>query len=355
VKRQIAIACIVLSVVVTGSSRGGQPVSPEAHRAAPALAFDPTRDLAAWQAELRGRLSELLALPARRDTAIRATLRREAQTDRYRLDRIELEVEPGQTMPGYLLVPTSGKPPFPVMICLQGHSPGVHISIGRAGTDADRRAIEGGRDLALQAVAHGWAAVAIEQRGFGRRAVPGVACNELALRELLAGRPLLGQRVADVQRTIDFIATRPELDASRIGCMGNSTGGTVSFYAACVDPRIRVAVVSCSFGTFESTWLHAKHCACGYVPGILKWADMPDLAGLVAPRYLILVAGRQDPLARFDGVQQGYARARRIFTAAGCPGHVALLAADGSHRFYPELAWPAVEKALAETKQNPQD
>ena len=59
-----------------------------------------------------------------------------------------------------------------------------------------------------------------------------------------------------------------------------------------MDERIRLAVVSCSFGTYESTWLYEKHCACGYLPGILKLADMPDLAGLIAPRHLILVAGK---------------------------------------------------------------
>jgi pimeloyl-ACP methyl ester carboxylesterase len=91
-------------------------------------------------------------------------------------------------------------------------------------------------------------------------------------------------------RAIDFLATQPDLDMGRIGCMGNSMGGTVSFYAARVDPRIRLVVVSCSFCTFADSWLSRPHCVCGYLPGILQAADTPDLAGLIAPRHLLIVA-----------------------------------------------------------------
>ena len=144
-------------------------------------------------------------------------------------------------MPGYLLRPKGARAPHPVMICLQGHSPGMHISIGRARNEREQKSIEGGRDLALQAVARGWAALVIEQRGVGVRAVPGASCNDAALRALHLGRPLTGQRVFDVRRAVDFIATQPDLDSARVGCIGNSTGGTVSFYAAAgVADRVRL-------------------------------------------------------------------------------------------------------------------
>ena len=204
----------------------------------------------------------------------------------------------------------------------------------------------GGRDIALQAVANGWAALAIEQRAFGLRAEKGVRCLDAALRSLHRGRPLTGQRVLDVIRAVDFIATQPDLDSTRIGCMGNSMGGTVSFYAACVEPRIGLAVVSCSFCTFADSWLSLPHCACGYLPGIMQVADMPDLGGLIAPRRLLIVAGKKDDIARFEGVEQGFRRTREIFSAAGCGDRVELLAAEGGHQFYPELAWPAVAKVM---------
>jgi len=329
---------------------GSQAVARDLRRAdpeRPELAFDADRDFPAWQTELRGRLCDIMAIPGTWNRSVQPTIRRDSATDVYTMDRVEFETEPGQVVPGYLLLPRKGRPPFPVMICLQGHSPGMHISIGRGTTKQEIASIQGGRDIAIQAVQHGWAALAIEQRAFGERAIKEVPCGDVALRELLKGRPLTGQRVFDVLRAVDFIVTRPELDAARIGCMGNSAGGTISFYAACVDQRIRLAVVSCSFGTFESTWLYKRHCACGYLPGLLKVADMPDLAGLIAPRHLILVAGKKDGIARFDGVQEGYRLAKRAFVAAGCADRVVLLAAEGGHQFYPELAWPVIQKTLA--------
>jgi hypothetical protein len=174
-----------------------------------------------------------------------------------------------------------------------------------------------------------------------------VKCNDAALRALHRGRPLTGQRVADVMRAIDFIRTRRDLDAARIGCLGNSTGGTVSFYAAAMDPRIALAVVSCAFCTFEDSWLSLPHCACGYLPGIMPVADMPDIGGLVAPRRLLIVAGRNDPLARLSGVQTGVRRMEEMFAAAGSRSHVRLVVGEGGHQFYPQLAWPVVKEWMS--------
>jgi hypothetical protein len=311
----------------------------------PVLRFQAGQDFEAWQSALRRRLREILVLP-RSEGPLNAVIEPDADNERYTMDRIRFDAEPGQVVTGFLLRPKRITAPVPVMICLQGHSPGVHISIGRAHNAAEREAIAGGRDLALQAVENGWAALAIEQRGFGTRAESGVRCNDAALRALHGGRPLTGQRVFDVMRTIDFIATQRDLDVSRIGCVGNSTGGTVSFYAAAIDLRINLAVVSCSFCTFEDSWLSLPHCACGYLPGITQVADMPDLGGLIAPRRLLIVAGKKDPLARYAGVEQGFQRTREIFAAAQVGDRVRLVAGEGGHQFYPELAWPVVAELI---------
>jgi dienelactone hydrolase len=316
--------------------------------AAPALGFRRGVDIGAWQTELRARLRSILALPAAARGPLEARVARHRETAQYTMDRIQFTAEPGEVVPGWLLKPKSARGPLPVMICLQGHSPGMHISIGEARNEAERKSIAGGRDLALQAVANGWAALVIEQRAFGERAAPGTKCNDAALYAFHRGRPLTGQRVFDVMRAIDFAATQPGLDAKRIGCIGNSTGGTISFYAACVEPRIALAVVSCSFCTYEDSWLSIPHCACGYLPGIVSVADMPDLAGLVAPRRLLIVAGREDNLARIAGVERGYRHAREIFAAAGAADRVRLVIGEGGHQFYPKEAWPVIGEMARE-------
>lgn len=310
--------------------------------AKPALAYRPGLDVGHWQTGLRARLRSILMLPSASNAPLAERVERHRETAQYTMDRIQFTAEPGEVVPGWLLRPKGVTGRLPVMICLQGHSPGMHISIGEARSEAERKSIAGGRDLGLQAVAHGWAALVIEQRAFGERARPGVKCNDAALFALHQGRPLTGQRVFDVMRAIDFVATRRDLDPARIGCIGNSTGGTVSFYAACVEPRIALAVVSCSFCTYEDSWLSIPHCACGDLTGIVPIADMPDLAGLVAPRRLLIVAGREDNLARIAGVEQGYRHARGIFAAAGVPDRVRLVVGEGGHQFYPKEAWPVI-------------
>jgi dienelactone hydrolase len=312
----------------------------------PRLKFKAGRDFTAWQTELRAQLAGILALPVRHGGPLDAVVESETDHDGYRMQRVRFTAEPGEVVPGYLLRPKSTSVPLPVMICLQGHTPGMHISIGQAKNEREKDALAGGRDLALQAVARGWAALVIEQRAFGERAERNVSCNDAALRAMHRGRPLTGQRVFDVMRAIDFAATQPGLDLKRLGCMGNSTGGTVSFYAACIDPRIALAVVSCAFCTFEDSWLSLPHCACGYLPGIMQTADMPDLAGLIVPRRLLIVAGRKDPLARIEGVEKGVRRAQDIFAAGGATGRVRLVIGEGGHQFYPELAWPVVAEMI---------
>jgi len=316
-------------------------------RTTPAMPFDPAADFGDWQTRLRKRLVDILALPAGPHGPLDARIERQEKNEQYTLDRLEFTSEPGEVVPGYLLLPKNGQPPYPVMICLQGHSPGMHISIGRANTQRDQRSIDGGRDIAVQAVARGWAAFAIEQRGFGERAEKGVACRDASLRALHCGRPITGGRVLDVMRAIDLIESRTDLDERRVGCMGNSAGGTVTFYAACVEPRIRLAVVSCAFCPFAHSWLALPaRCACGYLPGIYAVADMPDLAGLIAPRHLLVVAATRDSLAPVESVQRGFQTVQAAFQAAGVPDHARLVVGDGGHQFYPEIAWPVIQAVL---------
>jgi len=253
----------------------------------------------------------------------------------------------GETVPGYLLVPKNIPPPYPVMICLQGHAPGMYISLGEFHNEKERKLIEGGRDLALQAIDKGWAALVIEQKGFGERQKDSLSCNHQSLQELLNGRSMLGQRVYDISRAVDLIYAQDSLDNSKIGIIGNSSGGTTGYYAAAIDERIDLAVVSCSFGTFETSWLKYPHCACGYLPGLLEIADMPDIAQLIAPRNLILVAGSQDYLADIEGVKEGFKITKDFYKNQGATDKLKLIIGEGGHQFYPEETWPEVQKVKA--------
>lgn len=311
-------------------------------------------NFAQWQAALSARLRELLGLPEKR-ASTSLLWETEEVFEHGVIRRFSYSPEPDVHVPAYFLTPKNGLPPFPVAICLQGHSSGMHISLGRPVSDGDRRTIKGGRDFAIQAVRRGYAAAVIEQRGFGERrygdaALDATGCHHAAMNALITGRTLLGERVLDVMGAIDAIAPLPEVDAKRLFCLGNSGGGTVSYYASAVDSRIHLTVPSCAVCEYGDSIAPIHHCACNYLPHALEWFEMSDLAGLIAPRPLIVVAGRQDPIFPYAGVLRSFANIEAIYHAAGAEGKCRLVIGPEGHRFYPEEAWPIIEELLQGTQ-----
>jgi fermentation-respiration switch protein FrsA (DUF1100 family) len=83
------------------------------------------------------------------------------------------------------------------------------------------------------------------------------------------------------------------------------------------------------------------------VPGLLSVAEMDDVAGLIAPRPFLAVAGRLDPIFPYPAVQAAYDRLRRIYRAAGAEAWCRLRTGDGGHRYYKAGVWPFVREALS--------
>jgi len=302
----------------------------------------------AWRKALKSKLSELLG---RKPVKVKPNVKVEYEIDcgAFIDRRFVFSAEAGVEVPCHLLVPKEAPSPLPLMICLQGHSTGMHISLGRPKYEGDAESIAGGRDFALQAVREGFAALALEQRCFGERSdsrpkearTVNSSCHHASMCELLVGRTMLGLRVWDVSRAIDALGEFEGLDMDRIACMGNSGGGTVSYYAACTDDRIKAVMPSCSVCTFKSSIGAVDHCQCNYIPGIMNYVEMGELAGLIAPKSLLVVAGRKDPIFPIAGVKECFASVQAIYKAEGHPANCRLVLGPDGHVFYPDLAWPA--------------
>lgn len=317
-------------------------------------------DVAAWQRRLRRRLVRLLG----DSPAARAPLRpRRLWRREHPLGSIEKVVftsERQADVPAYVCLPATARPPYPFMIALQGHSTGMHNSIGvHLEDEAQPKEIEGDRDFGIGCMRRGIAALCIEQRAFGERAEKlqqarsSHPCHDAAMHSLMLGRTLIGERVYDVDRAIDYLAARGDADLARVGVMGNSGGGTISLFAAAVLPRIRFAMPSCYFCTFKASIMSIYHCADNYVPGLLKVAEMSDVLGLFAPRPVVVVAGRDDPIFPLAGVRQGFRELRRIYAACGAERHCHLVVGNGGHRFYADEAWPAMLKEIGTVSGRP--
>jgi len=313
-------------------------------------------DVGKWQSKLRGKIKELIGdMPGKRiPLNVRSVWK--TRNEYGTVEKIVYASEPFSDVPAYICLPANAKPPYSVAICLQGHSTGMHNSIG-VGRDNEKKKIkvEGDRDYAIGCMKRGIAALCIEQRSFGLRrelrqkAVSPHGCHDAVMHSLQLGKTLLGERVYDVDRGIDYLSGRNDINMKSICIMGNSGGGTVSVYAAALLPRISFAMPSCSFCTFRDSIMSIYHCSDNYVPGIMKYAEMADVMGLFAPKPLVIVCGKDDEIFPVTAVKKAFFELRRIYKAAGAEKHCHLVIGQEGHRFYADKAWPVM---LSEMKKH---
>ena len=319
----------------------------------PSLAYSGDH-VKAWQRRLRGKLCELLGLDLTDEHIplnVRSIWKREHKLGT--IEKIAFASEPYSDVLAYACLPKGVEPPYAWFICLQGHSTGMHNSIAIALEDETKVIkVPGDRDFALGCMRRGIAALCIEQRSFGERgeyvqeARSTHPCHDATMQAILLGKTLIGERVFDVDRGIDYLHTRDDVDRKRIGVMGNSGGGTISLFSAAALPRLNFAMPSCYFCTFRDSVMSIYHCADNYVPGLLKYAERADVMGLFAPKPVVIVAGKDDPIFPVSGVRKAFRHLQSIYEAAGAAERCHLVIGPEGHRFYAELAWPKMMKEV---------
>jgi dienelactone hydrolase len=303
-----------------------------------------------WQYRLRRKLYELVGLMPDKRVNLNVRQLWKKQHEFGTIEKIVFTSEPYADVPAYFCFPHHVNKPYPVMICLQGHNTGMHNSIAaKQNNECRSQEIEGDRDYAIACMEHGIGSLCLEQRAFGERSEllqnrssGSLGCHNAAMRSLFLGRTLIGERVFDVDRAIDYLSTRIDVDTKRIGIMGDSGGGTISIYAAAMLKRITLAVPSCSFCTFVDSIMSIRHCADNYVPKLFLYAEMADIMGLFAPKPVIIVAGRDDPIFPVKAVHRAFKNLKRIYAAADSSDRCHLIIGAAGHRFYAEKSWPII-------------
>ena len=308
----------------------------------PLLSFDEKKPLSEQKERILEKFTQLIKIPPKETNPLPIIEYEDTSNEDFDEIRFCFESEKDFFVPAHMLIPKKRSEKMPVVICLQGHSPGMHVSLGReAYPGKNKIAVAGDRDFCLQAVKRGYVAIALEQRGFGElnfSEKPNF-CHELSCQALLMGRTLIGERVRDVMALIDAMEEFTFIDMSRIGIMGNSGGGTTSYFAACVDERSKVSMPSSSFCTFVDAWGSLYHCSCGYVPKMLEYMEMPDMAMMIAPRHLVVVNGIYDHIQPFSAAEKAYEKVKSIYSASGAPDNCSMVVGDEGHRFYADKAW----------------
>jgi dienelactone hydrolase len=317
---------------------------------APAMTFA-ARDAAEarrWQRAARRRLTERVGgFPAAR-VPLRPEVLEVRDLGAYTRERVAFQTRANLSAVGYLLLPKERPRPLTPVLCLPGHGRGADDIVGIA-ADGTQQARGAGyaKEYAVQCVERGYAAFALEQLAFGARRDPAArragpaenSCRPAACAALLFGQSMVGWRVWDAMRAIDYLATRPEVDARRVVTLGASGGGTTALFTAALDERVRAAVVSAYFNTFRDSIVAISHCPDNYVPGLLQDMEMADLAGLVAPRALFVESGEADRIFPVAGMRTAVAHAQRIYATYGAPERFGHEIHPGGHEFSGAGAW----------------
>ena len=314
----------------------------------PSWRYDGEQSFFEWQKQARRKLEELLGLPFEvcdPKTEIEYTKDNEA----FKEHRFTVQTEEGYFVPCHLLIPKVTREKIPLTVCLSGHCSGMHIALGVPKSENDAKSLDEwpARAMAPRSIREGRAALVIEARNFGESSLEGygTSCTEAGKIAILSGRTIIGERVWDAMRILDAVLDNFEmLDANNIVCTGNSGGGTATYYLACLDERISVAAPSCSICNYENSIAAMPHCMCNHIPSIRKYFEMGDLAGLIAPRKLVIAAGKTDPIFPAEGTEKTFGMIKQLYEYAGVPEFCALVWGDGGHYNYADLLWEKVHE-----------
>ena len=279
--------------------------------------------------------ASFLKLIDRPRVALAPQAQRRADSGRYRAEQFTFASEAGERVPGIFLTSASAKDRRPVVIFLHGTGSRKEEFLATMRTFVDR----------------GFTTVAIDARHHGARTVRGSGNQQYydAMLETFRtgkARPYLYDTVWDVMRLVDYLATRADVDATRIGLMGISKGGTEAYLAAAVDPRIAAVVPIIGVQGYRwalehnqwqarvSTFAAAVDGAAReagvavdaafvrrfydrVVPGIYSDYDGGSMLALIAPRPVLVITGDSDAFTPLAAVQEAVDTARRAYARMG--------------------------------------
>lgn len=155
--------------------------------------------------------------------------------------------------------------------------------------------------------------------------------DHVALNLIMAGTSLTGMRVSYLKTLLDYLSALSFVDPEKLGCIGWSMGGGLTMYLSAVDERVKVVAISSYFGTYKDTFMKLRSSTDNYIPGILSFGEMADVACLVVPRPLWFENGTQDEEFPEDAFLQGIETLKKCY--AGFEERLAWQLIPGGHGF----------------------
>jgi dienelactone hydrolase len=362
-------------------------VQRQADRSPLALSFlrPEFKSLEQWQTRARAKLFELLSY-APPPVAPQPQLIRRRDRGEYVEEYLTFQTTPDLRVPAFVLIPKHARLPAPGVVALHSHD-GLYLWGKEKLVEGDdgehpyltafKRRSYGGKGIAAELARQGYVVIAIDMFYWGERRLlldgdPAVyrerphtmteeeirafnqrssQSEQLLARSLFtAGVSWPGILIWDDIRTLDYLASRPEVDRRRLGCVGLSVGGWRSFLLAALDERVRAAVaVGWMTALAAQIKQHIVHTIgfSFYINGLYRHFDLPDLAALIAPRSVLVINGSQDRLFALDGVKAAFEKIARCYAKAGAPARQRCSLYDAPHEFNPAMqteAWAWIKR-----------
>ncbi len=305
----------------------------------------------AWQGRFRAKLAELLG-PHQPPPQWRTTVEAEIEFGDHSRRSLLLEADGHPVLPVHVLLPKVGGK-RPAVVALHGHGPFGHDAVAGV-DDTPERAEDIAKfnyDYGRQLARRGYVVVTPCFQPFGRRldskdAYDSDACAVSFVRLQLLGRVLIAENLRDALWSFSLLRSLPEVDPDRIGCIGLSYGGRMTMLTAAMEPRIRVAVPSGALNVMQERGMLRYSCGAQVIPGMLQYGDVPEIAGLIAPRPSLWEVGMRDGLMVKDWIGPAWERIERVYAALGAAEQLTRDDFDGTHRWNGVKAYPLLDRVL---------
>lgn len=272
-------------------------------------------------------------------------------------ERVIFDSEAHMSVPCVVLYPEDMPPDKSgrAIICSHGHGPfGKEPVAGNATTPELRANIAQhhynyGEEMARR----GFLTISPDLRVFGERSDGGDPypgrdkCNVHFIRGMIMGIYTLTLNIWDCKCCVDYVQSRPEIDPDRIGMMGLSQGGTMTTFTTAAEPRIKAADIMGYINPWQRFGINrANFCGSQVVPDIYRYLDTHDIAGLIAPRPLLIEMGVHDTCFPIEDQLRGFEGVRRIYDAAGVEDRLWADVHGGEHAFAANKAFDFFDRYL---------
>ncbi|MDO9542272.1 MAG: acetylxylan esterase [Kiritimatiellia bacterium] len=280
-------------------------------------------DLEATLSERRKMWLEMLGLwPLPKRTPLKPVITGSLKRDGYIIDKLHFQSMPGAYVPGNLYRPAKNDRRLPAVLYLCGHSIGKACPRYQANT----------RWFAQ----HGYVALVLDtiEQGEAQGEHHGTYSHG-RWDWYSRGYTPAGTEVWNAMRAFDYLASRPDVDANRMGVTGISGGGAMSWFFGAADERVKCIVPVCQTGSIGQQVTDRAvdgHCDCAFWINYYRWCT-PDIGALIAPRPLLIAAGTEDVLWRPYAFRDVFRRIRRQYAKLGMAENVRLVEDIAPHGY----------------------